>query len=73
MEVALKRELEAMGHETWSPKEKPGWLILELEVGMRIRPIQRKVANEMLNPSSGKNSVSQLNMGEVNSLFFCTK
>jgi hypothetical protein len=67
MEVALTRELETMGHESWSPKEKPGWLILELEVGMMIRPIQLKVANEMLHPSSGKNSVMQLNMGEVRS------
>jgi hypothetical protein len=64
-EAALTRELETMGHESWSPMEHPGWLILELEVGMMIRPIQLKVANEMLNPSSGKNSVMQLNMGEV--------
>jgi hypothetical protein len=67
MEVALKRELETMGHESWSPKEKPGWLILELEVGMMIRPILLKVANAMLHPSSGMNSVMQLNMGEVSS------
>jgi hypothetical protein len=65
MEVALKRELDTIGHESWSPKEQPGWLILELEVGMMIRTIQHKVANEMLMPSSGKNSVMQLNMGEV--------
>jgi hypothetical protein len=65
MEVALKRELETIGHDSWSPKENPGWLILELEVGMMIRPIQLKDVNEMLNPSSGKNSVMQLNMGEV--------
>ncbi|KAG9568088.1 hypothetical protein KCU71_g3382, partial [Aureobasidium melanogenum] len=60
----LSKELETPGREGWSPMENPSWLLLEIENNITIRPLQAKVAKQMINPSSGANSVMQLNMGE---------
>jgi hypothetical protein len=60
----LCRELETPGREGWSTHEQPSWLLLEIENNITIRPLQAKVANEMMSPTSGTNSVMQLNMGE---------
>jgi hypothetical protein len=60
----LCRELETPGREGWSPNDQPSWLLLEIENNITIRPLQAKVANEMMSPTSGANSVMQLNMGE---------
>ncbi|KEQ74499.1 hypothetical protein M436DRAFT_34467, partial [Aureobasidium namibiae CBS 147.97] len=60
----LCRELETPGREGWSPHEQPSWLLLEIENNITIRPLQAKVAKEMMCPTSGVNSVMQLNMGE---------
>src|SRR5690606_708337 len=38
--------------------------LLEIESNLMIRSAQADIAKEMLNPTSGKNSVMQLNMGE---------
>jgi hypothetical protein len=60
----LCRELETPGREGWSPHEQPSWLLLEIENNITIRPLQAKVATEMMSPISAANSVMQLNMGE---------
>ncbi|KAH0338328.1 hypothetical protein KCU81_g7698, partial [Aureobasidium melanogenum] len=60
----LCKELETPGREGWSLHEHPSWLLLEIENNITIRPLQAKVAKEMMSPSSGANSVMQLNMGE---------
>ncbi|KAG9663822.1 hypothetical protein KCU64_g1072, partial [Aureobasidium melanogenum] len=60
----LCKELETPGREGWSLHEQPSWLLLEIENNITIRPLQAKVAKEMMSPSSGANSVMQLNMGE---------
>ena len=62
--VALEREYETIGFELWEPARFPQWVILQLEMNMMIRPIQQKVAFQMMDPESKKNSVLQLNMGE---------
>ena len=62
--AALVDELVNVGHVEWSPKENPDWLLVELENDFLIRPIQARVASEMILPSSSSNSLTQLNMGE---------
>lgn len=44
MEVALAREKETIGIKQWNPKEKPEWLLLELELDFTIRPTQVAVS-----------------------------
>lgn len=61
---ALRKELRTPGREGWSTEEHPSWLLLEIENNITIRPLQAKVAKEMMSPRSGSNSVMQLNMGE---------
>ncbi|KAI1428155.1 hypothetical protein F5Y12DRAFT_790732 [Xylaria sp. FL1777] len=60
----LIKELDNVGHENWDPIEHPEWLLLEVESGIMIRDIQGRIASEMINPSSHRNAVMQLNMGE---------
>ncbi|KAF8597301.1 hypothetical protein BDV93DRAFT_610484 [Ceratobasidium sp. AG-I] len=40
------------------------WLLVQIHNNFRVRNVQSKVAAEMISPSSGANSVLQLNMGE---------
>ena len=63
-EVELLSELITPGHETWDPFLLPEWLLLEIENNILIRPVQARIASEMILPSSGSNSIVQLNMGE---------
>ena len=57
-------EIENEGHEGWRTSEWPDWLLIEIEGDFLIRPTQARVALEMIRPSSSKNSLSQLNMGQ---------
>ncbi|GBE85314.1 hypothetical protein SCP_0705010 [Sparassis crispa] len=40
------------------------WLLVQIENDFLMRPLQQRVAREMIAPSSGRNMVLQLNMGE---------
>jgi hypothetical protein len=60
----LARELSNSGRVGWDPMSHPDWLLIELESNILVRQVQAEIASEMLAPSSGKNSVVQLNMGE---------
>ena len=60
----LIAELRNPGHIGWDPMARPDWLLFELENNLRIRPVQAQIAEEMASPSTGSNSVLQLNMGE---------
>ena len=60
----LERELSNPGRVGWDGMSYPDWLLIELESNLLIRQVQAEIASEMLSPSSGKNSVVQLNMGE---------
>ncbi|KAF8601977.1 hypothetical protein BDV93DRAFT_545566 [Ceratobasidium sp. AG-I] len=42
----------------------PDWLLVQIDGNFRARDVQARVANEMITPSSGANTVLQLNMGE---------
>lgn len=61
--VELLCELENPGHRGWDPMRYPEWLLLEVENNILIRQEQAQIAREMVSPSSGSNSVMQLNMG----------
>ena len=56
-------EWRNVGHATWNPLDFPDWLLLEIDNSLLIRPEQVEVANAMLCPASGSNSVLQMNMG----------
>ena len=57
-------EIENEGHQGWETSDWPDWLLIELEGDFLIRPIQARVALEMIRPSSSENSLVQLNMGQ---------
>ncbi|KAH7346369.1 hypothetical protein BKA65DRAFT_537048 [Rhexocercosporidium sp. MPI-PUGE-AT-0058] len=59
----ILNELANAGHTNWDPEDYPEWLLLELENNILIRPEQAQIANEMIDPQSGSNSIMQLNMG----------
>ncbi|PVH70609.1 hypothetical protein DL98DRAFT_472494 [Cadophora sp. DSE1049] len=61
--TALLNELENPGHQDWDPLSHPEWILLEIENDILIRQEQAQISHEMSNPSSGSNSVMQLNMG----------
>ncbi|KAK7702618.1 hypothetical protein SLS64_009581 [Diaporthe eres] len=60
----LIEALKNTGHQNWDPLQRPDWLLMELECDLLIRPEQVQVANAIISPSSGKNSVLQMNMGQ---------
>ncbi len=60
----LLSELSNPGHRDWDPAHYPDWLLLEIENNILIRQVQAQTAGEMISPSSGTNSILQLNMGE---------
>ncbi|KAK3305905.1 uncharacterized protein B0T15DRAFT_556437 [Chaetomium strumarium] len=62
----LKEILNTGSHasEDGDPLSFPESLVLELEQGILIRPVQRGIAAKMRSPPGGSNSVMQLNMGE---------
>ncbi|KAL8970029.1 MAG: hypothetical protein Q9183_001709 [Haloplaca sp. 2 TL-2023] len=58
------KETENPGHEEWDAIQRPDWLLIEIENNLLIRPIQIRVALEMIEPSQSCNALMQLNMGE---------
>jgi hypothetical protein len=60
----IERELSNPGRVGWDGMSHPDWLLVELESNLLVRQVQAEIASEMLAPSSGKNAVVQLNMGE---------
>lgn len=63
-EGRLRQEYDNPGHVNWDPVVYPDWLLLEIDANMQIREDQVTVALEMISPSSGANSVLQMNMGQ---------
>ncbi|GAB0146158.1 hypothetical protein EsHS_00006568 [Epichloe bromicola] len=58
------QELENIGHTNWRPIQDPESLLIEIESGVMIREVQAQIAAEMRRPSTDRNGVMQLNMGE---------
>lgn len=57
-------EVENEGHQGWDLNQWPDWLLIEIEGDFLIRPMQARVALEMIKPASSTNSLVQLNMGK---------
>ncbi|TQS35459.1 hypothetical protein Golomagni_04120, partial [Golovinomyces magnicellulatus] len=60
----LIEELNNPGHKNWDPMSQSDWLLLELDGNIMIRCDQVDVARETISPTSGMNSVLQMNMGQ---------
>jgi len=60
----LLEECRNVGHKNWNPLDFTDWLLLEIESDILIRPEQIDVANAIISPATGSNSVLQLNMGK---------
>ncbi|KAL5336549.1 hypothetical protein BJX70DRAFT_400495 [Aspergillus crustosus] len=60
----LPQEFTDPGHINWDPSGFPDWILLEIDANIQIRPDQVTVALEMIYPTSGSNSVLQMNMGQ---------
>lgn len=60
----LIEEQNNPGHTNWMPIDEPDWLLIEVEANILIRPDQVNVARATISPSSGSNSVLQMNMGQ---------
>jgi len=58
------KEWENKGHLGWDPQRFPEWILFEIENDLLIRPMQAKIAMEMITPRTEGNFVMQLNMGE---------
>ncbi|KAL8627825.1 hypothetical protein Q9189_006473 [Teloschistes chrysophthalmus] len=58
------KEIENPGQLEWNARERPDWLLIEIENDFLIRPVQVRVALEMIQPSNPANTLMQLNMGE---------
>ncbi|KAG1735376.1 hypothetical protein EDB19DRAFT_1638507 [Suillus lakei] len=62
--VEFFKELESEDHEGFDPALYPDWLLIQIESQFLARPVQVKVALEMMAPSTRRNTSFQLNMGE---------
>ena len=62
--IQLADEIRHYSHVGWNITDHVDWLLLEIDFDFLIRPDQREVAEAMIAPSSGTNSVLQMNMGQ---------
>ncbi|KAG1894568.1 uncharacterized protein F5891DRAFT_1255076 [Suillus fuscotomentosus] len=62
--VEFFKELESEGCVEFDPELYPDWLLIQIESQFLARPVQVKVALEMMSPCTGGNTSLQLNMGE---------
>ncbi|KAG0701816.1 hypothetical protein DFH29DRAFT_541007 [Suillus ampliporus] len=62
--VEFFKELENEECEGFDPELYPDWLLIQIESQFLARPVQIKVALEMMSPCTRKNTSLQLNMGE---------
>ncbi|KAG8729017.1 hypothetical protein FRC11_009676, partial [Ceratobasidium sp. 423] len=58
------KELDLASGESDPGSDDPDWLLVQIDGNFGARAVQRQVAQAMISPSSGLNTVLQLNMGE---------
>ncbi|KAJ4467172.1 hypothetical protein C8J55DRAFT_439106 [Lentinula edodes] len=58
------REIDTHVYDMASAIGNPDWTLIQIEGNFLARPLQVRVAQEMITPSSNANTVLQLNMGE---------
>ena len=61
--VQLTKEME-FELPTWRHEDHVDWLLLQIDFNLLIRQDQLEVARSLITPSSGQNSVLQMNMGQ---------
>ncbi|KAG6887769.1 hypothetical protein C0992_010818 [Termitomyces sp. T32_za158] len=64
LEEDLLKELKNVEYERDISFRRPDWLLIQINGDFTARPVQSRVAQEMISPSSGQNCLTQLNMGE---------
>ncbi|KAG2112536.1 uncharacterized protein F5147DRAFT_791070, partial [Suillus discolor] len=62
--VEFFKELDSEECDGFDPELYPDWLLIQIESQFLARPVQVKVALEMMSPCTGRNTSLQLNMGE---------
>ncbi|KAG1750381.1 uncharacterized protein EDB91DRAFT_686470 [Suillus paluster] len=62
--VEFFKELENEECEGFDSEQYTDWLLIQIESQFSARPVQVKVAMEMMSPCTGSNTSLQLNMGE---------
>ncbi|KAF9472985.1 hypothetical protein BDN70DRAFT_925404 [Pholiota conissans] len=60
----FSKELDNASFNDIDARNNPEWLLVQIQGNFIIRPIQSRVAREMISPSLGQNIALQLNMGE---------
>lgn len=58
---AMAKELQNASHSAWNQRDNLDWLLFEIQNDILIRPVQIKIAQELI---KGKNGVLQLQMGD---------
>ena len=64
LEAELAKETANTGGQGWEETKYLDWLLIQLDANFLIRPVQASIAQEMISPGGGNNTVMQLNMGE---------
>ncbi|KAG1894551.1 uncharacterized protein F5891DRAFT_714827 [Suillus fuscotomentosus] len=62
--VDFFKQLDSEECEGFDPELYPDWFLIQIESQFLARPVQVKVALEMMSPCTGGNTSLQLNMGE---------
>lgn len=60
--LSFFQEMANPGQSGWSAYVRPDWLLTEIQNDFLIRPVQVRVAMEMIAPLSSSNTLMQLNM-----------
>ncbi|KEP46478.1 putative large low complexity protein [Rhizoctonia solani 123E] len=60
----IQREIDSTSKNDTLARKNLDWILIQIEGNFSIRNLQAQIALEMISPSSGKNSLMQLNMGE---------
>ncbi|KAG6859263.1 hypothetical protein C0995_010183 [Termitomyces sp. Mi166 len=63
-EEELLKEFNNADYEANVSFSDSKWLLVQIDGNFTVRPVQSSVAQEMISPRSGQNSLTQLNMGE---------
>ncbi|KAG6852418.1 hypothetical protein C0991_012190, partial [Blastosporella zonata] len=63
-EEDVLKELENVEYEADVSFSRPEWLLIQIDSNFTVRPVQSRVAQQLISPRSGQNSLTQLNMGE---------
>ncbi|KIK65626.1 hypothetical protein GYMLUDRAFT_70721 [Collybiopsis luxurians FD-317 M1] len=58
------KEVEAIPISLNEAVHNPDWVLMQIESGFTLRPLQHDVLQEMISPASAENTTFQLNMGE---------